>query len=387
MVATTATYSDQERDMSPSRSQPTLNEFVDEQGLLELLDTYYRHRRPTLLIGEPGVGKTTLVELLAEQKRSRLIQKTGGDYSVSKLVGQHELRAEGGATTTAFVKGPLLRALETGAIFYFDEIDASSADCQDLLHQILDHRRAISKADIGLKVTTGEDEFIYPHPDFWFVATCVQISRLPTDFLDRFRVIVVKRLSLEKQIEFLNSRFPAICAQTTERIVQIGDLTVRLGWFKPASFRQVCSTLQDIQDGIDSEIAIANNLVNPNAVGEHDKVALREAMNSAGLSAEKLFADVVTPGDKFQVPHFDLDLDVDSDFQLAPEVSHGGKPIIGENTDYAKFQREHNEADVEPRDIHELMGKAIESRRTAFRAMVAEELDNEELAEQESRLD
>lgn len=286
--------------------QGRCGEFIDESGIYSHLLTYGRNQRPTLLIGETGVGKTLLVRQATRALGLQLIQKLGGKFPVTKLVGHYQMRAQGNATVTEFEEGPLVRAMKhPAAAFYLDEIDNLLDDIHDLLHQLLDDRRSLSLADVGL-LSPGASEFIHAAPKFWFVASCVDKSRLPEDFVDRFRVIHVARLSPEAQLKKLAHDFD-LPADDLERLVRIGELTRKIGWQKPVSFRQILNAAQDVADGIGVDEAIDHNLVNPNADQPLDRVALRNAMEREGLGSTRILADALVPEDQRPTPVFNLD--------------------------------------------------------------------------------
>jgi len=293
------------RNRRTLRLDAASQQFVDEIGITQQVMTYAKKRRSIILEGDPGIGKTLLIRQTISYLGSPLFQKQGGKFPVSKLVGSYQLQARDGATTTVFEEGPLVRAIKEGGTFYLDEIDNLSADIYDLLHPILDDRREISLADIGI-TSAGKSEFVHAHPEFWFVASCINKSTLPEDFLDRFRVIRLKRLSVDAQIQKVSELFHLPFA-TIERLVRIGELTRKIGWAKPASFRQVIGSAQDVVDGLAIEAAVDNNLINPNSNQDADRIALRQAMDREGLGSTRVLADTLVPEEQNQVPVFDID--------------------------------------------------------------------------------
>ncbi|MGO3679657.1 MAG: AAA family ATPase [Microbacteriaceae bacterium] len=112
---------------------------------------------PLLLIGETGGAKTALAEHLAARVAPEAEFVSGyGDITSAQLVGTHELRAEGGATVTAFEPGPLLRAMTEGKPLILDEVNAMPPEFLKRLNRILQLRpgaRFAVQEQAGLTVT------------------------------------------------------------------------------------------------------------------------------------------------------------------------------------------------------------------------------------------
>jgi MoxR-like ATPase len=263
-----------------------MNVMVDPWGIEKLLDTLYARRCPTLLVGEPGVGKTSLVESVCHRHQARLIQKMGGDFSVARLVGYDVLRGTpNGATETCFIPGPLTRAVQHGSTFYLDELDSVLPEVLDLLHPLVDHRRGLSLAEMGHTTFDASlPESIPAHADFWFVGTCVNKTRLPSDFIDRFRVIEVKPLAADQQIQLLSNRH-SIRSEDAAHLVRIGQLSREIEWPKPISLRQLLNAAEDLANGLSMTQVVEANLLAPNALNPLDRDSMAKAMQTAGLEA------------------------------------------------------------------------------------------------------
>ena len=97
---------------------------------------------PVLLIGETGGAKTALAEHLCTQQGSGGYEFVSGygDITGAELIGTHELRVQDSTTVTAFMPGPLLRAMEAGTPIILDEINAMPPEILKRLNRILQLR-------------------------------------------------------------------------------------------------------------------------------------------------------------------------------------------------------------------------------------------------------
>ncbi|MEB4613597.1 AAA family ATPase [Leucobacter sp. M11] len=150
------------------------------------------HRgEPLLLLGETGGAKTALAEYLARTGLGREPELVSGygDITSAQVIGAHELRAEGGATVSAFVGGPLLRAMTEGRALILDEVNAMPPEFLKRLNRILQLRpgdRFAVQENAGRAVTI--------QPGFAVLATANEqtphryrgIDRLSSELVNRF---------------------------------------------------------------------------------------------------------------------------------------------------------------------------------------------------------
>lgn len=146
---------------------------------------------PVLLVGETGGAKTALAEHLARRASGRDPELISGygDITSAQLIGAHELRAEHGATVSAFVAGPLLRAMTEGRPVILDELNAMPAEFLKRLNRILQLRPGDR---LGVQEDAGREVRIAP--GFAILATANEqtphryrgLDRLSAELVNRF---------------------------------------------------------------------------------------------------------------------------------------------------------------------------------------------------------
>jgi nitric oxide reductase NorQ protein len=107
----------------------------------------FRQGLSILLKGPTGCGKTRFVEAIAyDLDRPLITVACHDDLTTADLVGRYLL--QGG--DTAWVDGPLTRAVREGAICYLDEIVEARQDTTVVLHPLADHRRQLPIDRLGV---------------------------------------------------------------------------------------------------------------------------------------------------------------------------------------------------------------------------------------------
>src|SRR5262249_2758576 len=107
----------------------------------------FRQKLAILLKGPTGCGKTRFVEAVADDLERPLITVAcRAARTTAALVGRSPRR--GGET--AWVDGPLTRAVRDGAICYLDEVVEARQDTTVVLHPLADHRRQLPMDRLGI---------------------------------------------------------------------------------------------------------------------------------------------------------------------------------------------------------------------------------------------
>lgn len=146
---------------------------------------------PALLVGETGGAKTALAEHLSRSGLGREPEFVSGygDITGAQLIGAHELRAAGGATVSAFVRGPLLRAMVEGRPLILDEINAMPPEFLKRLNRILQLRPGDEFAvqeDAGRRVTIAQGFAILATANEQTPHRYRGLDRLSAELINRF---------------------------------------------------------------------------------------------------------------------------------------------------------------------------------------------------------
>lgn len=150
---------------------------------------------PFMVIGETGVGKTTLIQSVAAKKKKTLQRVSiNGGIGTEDIVGKYVLQ-DG---STKWIDGPLIRAMREGSWVVFDELNAAAPEVLFALHGVLDHEKAILLQE-------KDGELVRAHKDFRFFATTNPTTYAGTRtlnqaFMSRFVVVEQDVLPPEQEI-------------------------------------------------------------------------------------------------------------------------------------------------------------------------------------------
>ncbi len=166
-------------------------------------------RRPLLLLGPPGVSKTTMLRVLAgpvADDREAVHWVTGDEQlSAHVLVGTFDpsLVLREGYRAEHFWPGPLVRAMRDGGILYIEELNRAPSGALNALITALSERY-VDVAHLGR---------VHAAPGFMVVGSAnplddIGTGRLSRGLLDRFLVLEVDYQPRDEEIEIVLREAP-----------------------------------------------------------------------------------------------------------------------------------------------------------------------------------
>ncbi|CDK29573.1 unnamed protein product [Kuraishia capsulata CBS 1993] len=175
-------------------------------------------RKPILLEGSPGVGKTSLISALAKATGNPLTRINLSEQTdLIDLFGS-DVPAEGGAEGEfVWRDAPFLRAMQRGEWVLLDEMNLASQSVLEGLNACLDHR--------GEAYIPELDRSFVSHPEFMvFAAQNPQYQGggrkgLPKSFVNRFSVVYIDMLT-GLDLEMIASHlYPNIDTQLCQQMI------------------------------------------------------------------------------------------------------------------------------------------------------------------------
>lgn len=177
--------------------------FLEKEKFL-IVDAALKNKMPILMIGETGVGKTTIAAAIAKKQGKTLIRLSlNGNIGTEELLGKFVL--ENGATK--WVDGPLIVAMREGHHVVLDELNSALPEVLFSLHALLDHERAVVLQE-------KDGERIQAHEDFRLWATINPVSyagtrTLNAAFMSRFVIVDIKPLEPVHERKLLEEKTQA----------------------------------------------------------------------------------------------------------------------------------------------------------------------------------
>lgn len=255
--------------------------WIDEANALAVQSALNR-RKPLLIIGEPGTGKTTLAQCIAAWND---LPYTGvgasGNFDEFRLQGYQTIR-DG---EMRYVMAEFARRVEVGGLLHIDEQAFMPPEVLAFLNSLFDDRRE-------LQLSGYDGRVIKAHPDLFIVVTqnpndgrFAGQSDMNVATYDRFARIRLPYLDIEQEVEMLRTKCPDAQASFVREVVRLGRMvreSYRNGNFRTYwTPRSMINLIDWVTDGVPLDFAVRNTLVEPLARTEEDELDLREMAEKA----------------------------------------------------------------------------------------------------------
>lgn len=256
---------------TPCSFPPGEQEIVGYEDILKILAYSIKNSKPSLLIGETGVGKTALIRYLASKTNSNFRRvNLNGQTTVEEFVGKTLLNRSG----TYWQDGILVDAMRNGYWLLVDEINAALPEILFTLHSLLD--------DDGYVVLAEKDgEIVRPHPSFRFFATMNPSGKyagtksLNKAFLSRFPIVLQLKFPLPSVEKKIIAQYSQLKGVELIRLIKVANELRSL--YQKGDLEYICSTRDLIncaQISADLGIREAMELTIINRCDEEEKKAV-----------------------------------------------------------------------------------------------------------------
>jgi nitric oxide reductase NorQ protein len=229
--------------------RPYIERKIEDKTDFEILETLYRDKKPLLIIGDSGVGKTAFVHHFAYKKGLPLMRHNlNGGSKVDDFVGQWTPTKEGGFK---WEDGVLTTFVRNGGVFVVDEINSASAEMLFFLHSLLDDDRKIV-------LVQKDGEVIKAHKDFFFISTMNPdyegTKPLNQALQDRF---VIMKFDYDTKIEkqLIKNHKLLVFADKIRKLYRAGEITTSLSTRALIDYEKF---LPSLGEGIAEDICIFN---------------------------------------------------------------------------------------------------------------------------------
>ena len=147
-----------------------------------------------LLKGPTGSGKTRLAENLTDELGKEMYSiNCSVDVDIEALLGFKTIEYTDNRQEIVFIDGPVVRAMNAGAILYIDEINMAKPEVLPILNAALDYRRTLTNPLTGETLTAHKDFRAIAAINVGYVGTMPMNETL----LNRFNVIEIDYVSKE----------------------------------------------------------------------------------------------------------------------------------------------------------------------------------------------
>ncbi|KAK9767839.1 AAA ATPase midasin [Basidiobolus ranarum] len=179
-------------------------------------------KKPILLEGSPGVGKTSLISALASASGRNLVRINLSEQTDLMDLFGSDLPVEGGKSGEfAWRDAPFLQAMQSGEWVLLDEINLASQSVLEGLNSCLDHRGSVYIPELDRSFGCAKEFRIFAAQNP--IQQGGGRKGLPKSFLNRFTQVYVDQLVKDDLMFICQHSFPAMDITELEKVIEFNN--------------------------------------------------------------------------------------------------------------------------------------------------------------------